>query len=203
MDEKVKNAYSLFYEHKYSDAKDIFIECGLTYEAGISFLLLKDLVFARKFFEIKKDICPASDFGLIILNIIEDKPKKQAGYFQVRSFLEIYINLFIENNLLEWAQKIINSYEFFTHSNIEAPKFIARVLDANNCTNAIHSFARLAKELCFYDAEIHYIDANTYILENNFEAAKSCIEDCLKIAPEYYPILRLKYELEQAIKPNF
>ncbi len=196
MDEKLKRAYDLFYEHDYKSAQKFFIEDGFCYEAGLCSLLLQDLFRARKFFELKKNSCPASSFGLIILNIIENKPKLKPKYFQVRSFLEIYINLFIENKLYDWAQKIIDEYVFFTNINPETPKFIARVLFANDRNKAVHSFASVAKKVCFYDAEIHYIDACLYLKENNIEEAKKTIDDCLIFAGEYYPILRLDEEIK-------
>jgi len=196
VDEKLNKALNLFYKKNYKDAKEIFIEINEPYEAGLCSLLLQDLKEARKFFEIKQDCCMASDFGIKILNILEDKGVKPFTYFQVRSFLEIYINLLIENNLFEWAEKIIACYGFFTNSNPEAPKFIARVLNANNYNKTVHFFAQTAKNTCYYDAEIYYIDAELYIKEKNYNEAKKCIDECLSFAPEYYPLLRLKEKLE-------
>lgn len=200
MDEKLKSAYSLFDKKDYMAAKKLFSEFDMTYEMGLCELLKRNLVEARKCFEIKKDDCIASDFGLLIIDIIEDsKTRKIPNYFQVRSFLEIYINFFIENNILDWAQKVIDNYQFFTQSNLETPKFIARVLHANRFYKAVHSFAKLGKEICYHDAEVHYIDACVYITEKNYEEAMNCINACLNFAPEYYPMLRLKQEVEELI----
>lgn len=196
MDEKLKSAYGLFYEHDYKSAEKIFSLNGLSYEAGLCALLSTDLDSSRKYFNMKKEICPASSFGLLILDIIENKPKKQPKFFQIRSFLEIFINLFIENKFFVWAQKIIDEYRFFASINPEVPKFIARVLNANNQNKAVHFFAGVAKEVCFYDAEIHFIDASLYIKENNLKDAKKVIEECMSFAGEYYPILKLKQEIE-------
>lgn len=195
MDEKLKEAYISFYSHDYKKAKDIFKNADLPYEAGLSAFMLRDLKFAEKCFRQKENICPASNFGLIILDIIEDRIPKQPKYFQTRCFLEVYLNLLIENNLLSWAQKIIDNYELFCKTNLETPKFIARVLYANNYYKAVHSFANLAKSLCFYDAEIHYIDAVVYMDEKDYKKAKECIKDCISFAPDYYPIARLNEEL--------
>lgn len=198
MNEKLEQALELFYKKEYAPAKVLFTELKETYEAGLCALLLQDLRGARSFFEIKKEFCPASEFGLCVLDIIEDKKASPVKFFQVRSFLEIFLNLLIENNLFDWAQKLINNYEFFTNANLEAPKFIARVLNANNYNKTVHNFSQIAKSVCFYDAEIYYIDAELYIKEKNYEEAKKNIETCLNFAPEYYPILKLKEKLEQA-----
>ena len=196
MNEKLKQAVELFYKKDYIAAKKAFIELNETYEAGMCCLLLQDLKGARNYFEIKKEDCPASNFGLCMLNIIEDKNIPKIKYFQTRAFLEIFLNLFIENKLFDWAQKIINHYEDFTSVNIEAPKFIARVLNANNYNKTVHKLSKIAKEVCYYDAEIYYIDAKLCIAEKNYDEARKNIETCLSFAPEYYPVLMLKKEIE-------
>ncbi len=196
MNDKIKSAVELFYNKDYLSAREIFVPNGLYYEAGLCSLLIQNLKDARKYFKLKENNCPASNFGLIILDIIENKPKKQPKYFQVRAFLEVYINLLIENGLFLWAQKVIDEYRFFTNSNLETPKFIARVLNANNQNKAVHYFADIAKQICYYDAEIHYIDACLYLEENNIKKAKEIIDESLRFASEYYPILRLKEKID-------
>lgn len=197
MDE-IKNAHKLFYEHKYCEAEKLFEEAGSFYEAGMCAFLTRDLKQARKFFEISKNSSTAASFGLIIIDLIEGKKKQKPKYFQVRCFLEIFLNLLIENQFFDWAQIIVDNYEYFMQANFETPKFIARVLYANNYNGAVHAFAKLGKEVCFTDAEIHYIDACVYIDEAKFELAEKCLEDCLTFAPEYYPVLKLKKELESS-----
>ncbi len=198
MNDKIKSAVDFFYNKDYISAREIFVPNGLFYEAGLCSLLLSNLSDARKYFKLKEEICPASNFGLLILDIIESKPKKPPKYFQVRSFLEIYINLLIENGLFSWAQKVIDEFRFFTNSNLETPKFIARVLNANNQNKAVHYFADIAKQVCYYDAEIHYIDATLYLEEGDIKKAKEIVTESLNFAGEYYPILRLKEKLENA-----
>ena len=197
MDNKIKSAAQLFYNKEFISAKEFFLQSSLFYEAGLCSLLVQNLKDARKYFKLKENVCPASNFGLLILDIIENKPKKPPKYFQVRAFLEIYINLLIENGLFSWAQKVIDEYRFFTNSNLETPKFIARVLNANNQNKAVHYFADIAKQICYYDAEIHYIDATLYFEEGNIQKAKEIVNESLNFAGEYYPILKLKEEIEK------
>lgn len=197
MDEKLKKAYEHFYRHEYKNAKEIFTENGYLYEAGVSALLLNECDIARKYFEEKEADCKASSFALSILNLIENREFKIPTFFQTRAFLEIYINLFIETGHYDWAQKIITNSSIFQKSNFEVPKFIARVLNANNYNNAVHDFCRAGKEACFYDAEVHYIDAYVYALEKNYEKAMECINECLSFAPEYFPMLSLKKAVEK------
>ena len=196
MNDKIKSAVELFYDKNYTGAREIFLQNSLFYEAGVCSLLVQNLKEARKFFKLKEEVCPASNFGLLIIDIIENKQKKPPKYFQVRAFLEIYINLLIENGLFAWAQKVIDEFRFFTNSNLEVPKFIARVLNANNQNKAVHYFADIAKQVCYYDAEIHYIDASLYFEEGNVQKAKEIVNECLNFASEYCPILKLKEKIE-------
>ena len=188
----LKSAFEFFEKRQYDKAKDIFLENNFSYEAGMCFLLLRDLIMARRCFEIKQDYCPASFFGIQVINIIEDKPLKKLGYFQVRSFLELFLNLLITNSNLDYAQKIIDKYDYFTRFNLEVPKFLARVLYATGYTKVVHNFAQYAKEICKFDAEIYHIDASLYIDEKNYDSARENIKECLSFAAEYYPILKLK-----------
>ncbi len=197
MDEKLKLAYEFFYNKEYKSAKEIFIEYNETYEAGVCSLLLRNLEEAKNFFAQKKEICNASTFGLILIDIIQNTPKFAPKYLQVRSYLEIFLNLLIENQIFDWAQTIINYYPFLTNSNPEVPKFIARVLNANNYNMAVHDFAKIAKDICSLDAEIYYIDAELYLKENNLKEAKNSIQACLNFAPEYYPILKLNETIKK------
>ncbi len=199
MNEKLKSAYEAFYRHKYELAKEIFIKYGYLYEAGVSALLLNETDIARAFFEKTEQDDMAASFALSILNLIENKRFKVPSFFQIRAFWEIYINFFIESGHFDWAQRVIDNYPIFQKINFEVPKFTARVLFANNFYKAVHTFCAAGKETCFYDAEVHYIDASLYIIEKNYEQAEKCIKDCLSFAPEYFPIIKLKKEVEEKI----
>ena len=86
---------------------------------------------AKKFWEKNKRNCPACSFGLCMLQLIHLKPNKLPTFFQTRAQLEIYLNLFIQNNLIEWAENIIACADFLFRSNPETYKFIARALYSN------------------------------------------------------------------------
>lgn len=197
MNEKLKKAQSLFYKKKYKAAYELFSEINETYSMGVCSLLLGDLPSARLFFKIKEDECIASNFGLVVLNVLEGDFNKIPTYFQVRCFLEVFLNLFIENKMYDFAQKLIDNYGFFSNTNYETPKFIARVLNANGFDNYVHFFADRAVEICMYDAEIYYINSLVYIKENNYKEAKKWIDKCTSFAPEYYPILKLREKVEK------
>ena len=43
----------------------------------------------------------------------------------------------------------------------------------------------------------HYIDATLYFEEGNIQKAKEIVNESLNFAGEYYPILKLKEEIEK------
>ena len=176
------------FENKhYENAKELFLNNNMLYEAGFSSLLNGNLNSARLIWKDTKDPGLATDWGLIILDVIENKPyTKSPKYFQTRAFLEVYLNLFLENEHYEWANSIINAYKFFTRSNSETPKFIARVLSAFGYNELVHEFCTLAKRACYYDPEAHFIDAETYLMEENYKQAYDAVIEGIKIAPNYY-----------------
>lgn len=118
------------FENKhYEKAKEIFLNNNMLYEAGFCTLLSGNINSTKLIWNEIKDPGLAASWGLIILDIIEKKTHtKKPKYFQTRAFLEVYLNLLIENELYDWADNIINAYKFFTEANGEVPKFIARVL---------------------------------------------------------------------------
>ncbi len=188
------------FENKhYNKAKELFLNNNMLYEAGFSSLLDGNINGAKLIWNEDKDSGLATGWGLIITDIIENKSHTKAPkYFQTRAFLEVYLNLFLENEYFDWADSVINAYKFFTKSNSETPKFIARVLSAFGYTELTHEFCALAKRLCYYDPEAHFIDAETYLTEEKFQAAYDAVIEGVKIAPNYYPNKKLLQMIKNA-----
>lgn len=191
-DNEIEFAKFCFENKHYDKAKELFLNNDMLYEAGFSSLLTGNSNSAKLIWKEIKDPCLATDWGLIILDIIEGKPYTKAPkYFQTRAFLETYINLFLENELYDWTDNIINAYKFFTRSNNEVPKFIARVLSVWGYWELVYEFSALAKRICYYDPEIHFIEAESYLIEGNYKLAYKSVIEGIKIAPNYYPNKKL------------
>ncbi len=190
----------LCFENKqYARAKEIFLNNDMLYEAGFSSLLTGNIKSTKLIWKEIQNPCSATEWGFIILDLIEKKPHiKLPGYFQTRAFLELYLNLFIENELFDWADEIINSYKFFTRANSETPKFIARVLSVFGYFELIHEFASLAKRICYYDPEIHYIEVESYLMEERYKDAYEAVIELLKISPQYFPAKKMKNMIENS-----
>ena len=188
------------FENKHYDkAKEIFLNNDMLYEAGFSALLAGNLNSARLIWKEVKDPCLATGWGLIILDVIENKPfTKSPGYFQTRAFYEVYLNLLKENKLYDWADNMIDAYKFFTRSNSEVPKFIARILAFWGYSSLVHEFAEISKKICYFDPEIHFIEAEMYLAEEKYNQAYDAVKETLKVSPGYFPAAKMKEMIEKS-----
>ena len=188
------------FENKHYDkAKEIFLNNDMLYEAGFSALLAGNLNSARLIWKEVKDPCLATGWGLIIVDVIENRPfTKSPGYFQTRAFYEVYLNLFIENKLYDWADNMIDAYKFFTRSNSEVPKFIARILAFWGYSSLVHEFAEISKKICYFDPEIHFIEAEMYLAEEKYNQAYDAVKETLKVSPGYFPAAKMKEMIEKS-----
>ena len=197
-----QKAKELFYQGDYTKALELFSAENSNYEAGLCALLLNDEENAKIFWTKDKDPDIATKWGIIILNIIHLKIKERPTFFQVRAFLEVYLNLFIQNKQLSWAENLISACDIFARSNPESYKFIARALFANGYLELSHKFLNESKKLFYCDPESHFIDSQAYFLEGKFEKALESINETLKSASEYYPAIEFKKIIEQKINPQ-
>lgn len=197
-----KLAKELFYKGDYKEALQLFKNENHNYEAGLCALLLGDEKLAKDFWTKDKNPDIATKWGLIVLNIINLRIKERPTFFQVRAFLEVYINLFIVNKQYTWAENLISACDILVRSNPETYKFIARVLFANGYLNLVHKFLSESKKLFYNDPEAHLIEAQTYYLEQDYKNAYKSIEETLSSAGDYYPALQFKKIIEEKINPQ-
>ena len=193
-------AKELFYNKEYSKAISYFKKINDDYSTGLCYLLLKDEKYAKKHFEHAKKSSPAANWGLCVLDFINLRPSKQATFFQTRAFLEVYLNLFIENHLIEYAQNLISSSDSLYFANPESYKFIARALFANGYFPLAITFCEKSLRIFYSDPEALLILSQCLFLIGKIEEAKTTNEKILKIAPDYYPSKLFKVILENQTK---
>lgn len=199
LNSEIDAAKIFFANGLYEKSKEIFLNNGMLYEAGLCSLLMRNLNSARLIWEASKDPCTGTVWGLAVLNIIEKKHfGKNPTYFQIRAFLEVYIALFIENELFDYADALINSCRSFISANSETPKFLARVLSSFGYNEMAYEFLEITFSINSCDPEAFYILAETKISESKFQEASEILKQALKITPEYYPAIKLKEQLENA-----
>jgi len=196
----LKLAKDLFYQKNYKEAQKLFENLDYKYEAGFCAFLSGDEIYAKNIWQRNNEPCLATSWGLIVLDLIKLKIKNRPTFFQVRAFLEVYLNLLIENGHLEWAENLISSCEILAQSNPETYKFIARVLFANKYYNLTHKFIDYSKNIFPLDPEALLIEAQTYFIEGEFEKAKESIIDTLSGAPQYHPALKFQKLIDEKIK---
>lgn len=186
--EKIKEAKSLFYQKQYKKALDIFVkhdECF--YESGLCALLLKDENTAFNFWNKNSNKCPACAFGLCVLECINLKQERIPTFFQTRAQLEIYINLFLENNYIDWAENLIGYCDMFYRSNPESYKFIARALFANGYFDMAIFFANKTLRLFYCDPEAFLILAQCEFLLGNLAQALDTVNRVNSMVSDYFP----------------
>lgn len=189
-------AKDYFYKKNYKSALDIFSKQKNYFAMGLCSLLLKNEKDAFKYWNMNKS-CPGCNFGLNCLNYINLKPGKIPSFFQTRAFLEIFLNLLLENNLIEWAQNFINCFDIFYKGNPESYKFIGRALFANGYCELSNTFLKKSLDIFYADPEAMLIMAQNYYILQDIDEAKEWINKIIQITPEYYPAKLFKDILDK------
>ena len=182
----LNSAKEYFYNKEYKSALNLFIQEREYYSAGLCSLLLCDTNKAKYYWSLNKS-CPASKWGLSVLNFIQLKQDKTPSFFQTRAQLEVYITLFIENNLIEWAQNLVSCADIFFKANPESYKFIARALYANGYFQLAITFLKKSLRVFYSDPEAFLILAQCQFLLADLGEALDSINRTLAIAPTYFP----------------
>lgn len=201
--ENIAKAKEYFYKKDYSRALELFIIEKQNYEAGLCFLLLKDEAQAKKYWSKDKKQSPGCQFGLCVLRFINLDTSKLPSFFQTRAFLEVYLNLFLENDLVEWSENILSCSEYFIKSNPESFKFIARALFANGHLSLAVVFCKKSLQIFYADPEAFLILAQCQFLLNDLGEALDNINRINSLIDNYYPaILFKKIIQEEIVKKN-
>ncbi len=194
-----KSAKDYFYQKDYKSALKLFLKENDYYGAGLCSLLLCNTNRARVFWSINKN-CPACKWGLSILNIVQLKEAKMPSFFQTRAQLEVYLNLFINNNLIEYAQNLVSCCDLFFKANPESYKFIARALFANGYFKLAISFCKKSLRFFYADPEAFLILSQCQYLLADLGEAMDSVNRTLAIAPTYYPAKLFRNIILESIK---
>ena len=184
---KTSQAKDLFYKKQYEKAYELFLEQKDYYACGLCCLLLKNTDLAYQYWQLNKNSSPASQWGLCVLDLIQLKKSSIPTFFQTRAFLEVYLNLFIENNLIEWAENVVSMNELLFKANPESYKFIARALFANGIFDVAIMFCKKSLRVFYADPEAFLILSQCHYLTGDLEEAKDDMARTLAISPTYYP----------------
>lgn len=197
-EEKTYNAETarqLFYSKHYKEAELLFAELQMPYETGLCQLLVQRPEDAAKTWKNSKNQCAATRWGLIVLDLINLKYRQNLCFFQIRAFLEVYLNLFLENKLIKYTENVISAYEILSKHNYESCKFIARALYAHNYIDAALDFMGKSRAICHPDPEGILIEAQCFFRKKMYDKSLLSLEELFKFIPEYLPAVKLKKEI--------
>lgn len=196
-----KTAKDYFYEKKYFSALKIFKQENDYYSAGLCALLLKKQIAAKIYWKISSRTNPAARWGLGVLDLIHlNKPTLMPSFFQTRAQLELYLNLFLENELIEWAQNLISMCDELYKSNPETYKFIARALFSNGYFDLAITFCKKSLNLFYCDPEALLILSQCYYLIGNLGEALDCVNRIIAMVDGYYPAIMFRKILKEKIE---
>lgn len=198
---QIKQAKEYFYKKEYEKALEIFELEHENYYAGLCSLLLKDENRAYSFWKKDYKHSKACEWGLIILDLINLKqPKKTPSFFQTRAFLEVYLNLFIENGLIEWAQNFVSCCDCFYKINPESYKFIARALFSNGYFKLAITFCQKSIRIFYSDPEAFLILSQCHFLLGDLGEALDCINRINNMVDGYFPAIIFEKIIKEEIE---
>ena len=158
-------------------------------------IIFDNLKGARKIFEELEPADIRAHWGLVILGFIKGTASKYPTYFELRNFLEIDINLLIMYCKGDYVEKIVRYADFMFTINPEVYKFIGRVFLNNEMKIQAMFFLKRAKDRFYQDPELHYIMAEVYYKDNDYDLCKNALKTCLEVLPDYAPAVALLKKL--------
>ena len=201
MIQQIDSAKTLFYNKNYKEAFKIFKKEKDYYSAGLCLLLLKKARSAKIFWLQESYKSHACQWGMAVLNLIElKKPIVNPSFFQTRAQLEIYLNLFIENGLIEYAQNLVSMCDILYQCNPESYKFIARALYSNGYFDLAITFCKKTLKLFYCDPEAFLILSQCYYLTGNLGEALDCVNRVNEIVQDYFPAIVFRNILKEEIE---
>lgn len=180
-----------------SECQSFFEKNGYTLELAYSKLLTGQLKDAKNLFNEICEIEKRAHWGRLISSLLLNELTPYPTYFELRNYLEIDLNLFINYHKKDYVEEILNYADAFVSINPETYKYIGRVLYNNELYSWAKFFLERGKNILYQDPELHVILAELYMSENNNEKALRAINACLAILPNYFPALKIKQKLIQ------
>lgn len=160
-------------------------------ELGYCALLDDDLDRASKIFKSIRKIDKRANWAAFLVDLLNERFNGYPTYFELRNFLEIDINIFINSSKGDYVEKIASYADFLFTINPEVYKFIGRVFLNNDLEQYGIFFLKRAKDNFYNDPELHFLLAEFYYKHKNYLEAQKSLNSCLKILPGYFPAVNL------------
>lgn len=140
---------------------------------------------------------PRAKWGLSLISILKGYMTIFPTYFGIRNFLEIDLDFLLKNNKIDYVEQCLGALEILSSVNQETYKFAARVMLENHLYTSALKYMDRSKQLYYNDPELHYMYAKYYMDVNNYKAAYTCVCECLKLIPDYYPAQQMKQRIDE------
>jgi tetratricopeptide (TPR) repeat protein len=184
-----------FLSGRLKGCRDYFESNNYPVEAGYCYMVLDNFTKAKEQFEKVKNADIRGHWGLILLQMVEEKISMPPTYFEIRNFLEADLDIFMTYCKGEIVQQIIKYADYMAFYNLECYKFIGRAFWAHNFMEPAMYFLNKAKDKLYNDPELHYLLAYIHFTNQDFANCKKEIDTCLGILPEYAPAVMLRNKM--------
>ena len=181
----------LFFDKKYERAEILFKKLHMYAEYGYCRLYQNDKRGADKIWFSQKDNSPLIMWAKALSGYIEGGQIREPSFFQIRNFYETDLDTLLSLNMTRYAENLIKSIQYFADINPEVYKFTARVLFNRGYYSLAENFLNTAKEFVYEDTELHVIEAQVRLAQNEKYAAIKSLKNALDISPSYYPAKKL------------
>lgn len=199
----INKAKEYFYQKDYKKALELFIKLKDYYSCGLCYLLLEDIENAKKYWNKNKNSCLGCSFGLCVVDLINSRVIRYPSFFETRAFIEVYLNLFLDNELIEWAQNLVNCCDELYKCNPEVYKFIARALFANGYFDLATKFCKKSLTIFYSDPEALLILSQCQFLLGDLGEALDSVNKLLSFVDNYYPAKLFKRIIKEEIEKKY
>ena len=194
-DMNYETAKEKFLTGKINESKTFFIKHKFKLEHAYCLILEDKLNEAEKtLLKIEKQDQRAH-WLLVMIGFIKGIAEKYPTYFELRNFLETDLNILIQYYKGDYVEKIIRYADYMFTINPEVYKYIGRVFLNNDLKQQGLFFLNIAKNRFYQDPELHYLLAQTYYTNKDYENCKHAIQACLSILPGYAPAIMLSKKI--------
>lgn len=181
----------LFSLGDYAQSALIYKNLGDVYREGYSYLHIGDIEKAKQIWDDFENNSSALTWGKILIAVLNNNWDTYPSYLQIRNYFEIDFGLFLKNKKYNFIHKLVDSLPFFVQINPEVYKFIgASFLNNGYPINSVN-FLKQWKNMQYDDPEVHYLLARNYFALNLNENAIKSAQNCLKVAPLYFPARKI------------
>lgn len=188
LEKDLKNAYKYF-----NNAESIY---------GCSYcnFLNQNFKEAKTLLKIAKNITPAGNWLLVLINLIEDTQEEYPTYFQIRNFYEQDMEMLFLYKRLNIIEKILKRNQYLENFNKEIYKYSGRILLNNELYDISEQLLKRSLNIYYKDPETHYLLGELYIIKNNITKAKEEFTTAIKVNKDYIPAInKLNYLNKQIV----